>query len=98
MEPVTLTGCVHHGHLAQQGSTFLRMEPISPTVYARLAVPEHILRLPTKIHAPLGQIAPPAITSLRTAQAALTVCAAVVRLEIIPLPPTHSPALIGQLA
>ena len=47
---------VLHGPLAQQGSTFPRMEPIPPTGYAHLAVPEHILRVPTKIHAPMDKL------------------------------------------
>jgi hypothetical protein len=89
---------VLHGHLVPQESMFPRMEPIPPTVSAHLAVPEHIPRLPTKIRAPLGQIAAPASTSLPTAQAAPTVFAHLAALENIPPPPTHSPAPLGQLA
>ena len=74
------------------------MEPISPTVYARLAVPEHTPRLPTKVRAPLGQIAPPAITSPQTAQALRTVYAAAALPASIPSLPTHSLAPLGQLA
>ena len=74
------------------------MEPISPTGYAHLAALENILRMLTKVCAPLGRIAPAAITSLRTAQAALTVCAAVVWLENIPPPPTLSLAPRGPIA
>ena len=74
------------------------MPPISPTGCAHLAVPEHILRVPTKIHVHHGQIAAPAITSLRTAQAALTVPVHLAVQENIPPPPTLSLAPHGPIA
>ena len=74
------------------------MEPTRPTGYARLAVPEHILRLPTKIHVHYGQIAPVASTSLQTAQTLRTVYAHLAALEHIPLTQMHSFAPLGQLA
>ena len=74
------------------------MEPISLTEYARLAIPEHILRVPTKIHVLHGQIAPPASTYLPTAQAARTVFAAAAQPGRIPPLSTLSLAPLGQLA
>jgi hypothetical protein len=74
------------------------MGPISPTGYAHLAVLEHILRVPTKIHVHDGRIVPSASTSLPTAQAAPTAPAAAAQPEHIPPLPTHSLAPLGQLA
>ena len=45
-----------------------------------------------------GRIAPPASTSLPTAQAALTVFAAAALPASIPPPPTHSLAPLGPIA
>ena len=73
------------------------MEAIPPTVYARLAVPEHILQVLTKIHARHGQIVPSASTSLPTAQAAPTVAVHLATLENIPLTQMHSLALRGPV-
>ena len=86
------------GKIVLLGTMFLKMPPISPTGCAHLAVPEHILRVPTKIHVHHGQIAAPASTSLQTAQAAPTVFAAVVRLENILRMLTKVRAPRGQLA
>ena len=74
------------------------MEPISLTEYAHLAVLVHIPRLPTKIHAPLGRIAPPAIASLPTEPITPTVYAAAALSGSIPPPPTLSLAPLGPIA
>ena len=67
-------------------------------MYARLAAPENIPRLPTKIHAPLGRIAAPAIASLPTEPIHLTVPAYLAVQENIPPPPTLSLAPHGPIA
>ncbi len=73
---------------------YLQMEPTPPTGCARLAVPEHIPRVPTKIHV----FAPAARTSLSTERAPRIAFAAVVRLEYILRMLTNVPAPCGPLA
>ena len=86
------------GKIVLLGTMFLKMPPISPTGCAHLAVLEHIPRLPTKIHAPLGRIAAPAIASLPTEPITPTVYAAAALSGSIPLTQMHSLAPRGQLA
>ena len=86
------------GKIVLLGTMFLKMPPISPTGCAHLAVLEHIPRLPTKIHAPLGRIAPPAIASLPTEPITPTVPVHPAEPEHIPPAPTHSPAPLGPIA
>ena len=86
------------GKIVLLGTMFLKMPPISPTGYARLAVPGHILRVPTKIHVHRGQIAPPDSTSLQTERVPRIVFAVVVRLENILRMLTKVRAPLGPIA
>ena len=100
-EPITLYGIgtiACRGQIAPAASTSLRTAQAPPTVYARLAVLGHILRVPTKIHVHRGQIAPPDSTSLQTERVPRIVFAAVVRLENILRMLTKVHAPLGQLA
>ena len=96
--PTTMLTPALAGQIVYQVTTYLQMEPIPPTVYVHLALPRLFLRVLTKIHARIGQIAPPASTSLRTAQAARTVFAAAALSGSIPLPPTLFHAPRGPIA
>ena len=68
------------------------------TTRAQHVPAEPITLYGTSTNANRGPIAPPASTSLRTAQVPLTVYAHPAALEHIPPAPTHSPAPLGPIA